>query len=119
MINQPAITKIKHHTKMQAKPLYWISDDQLVFYIHLESTQNSDSINRNPVTNILLEMNQNTVIEPSEWIEKKKTAYQLEGTLHFSIHDTPKTIVLSWFDLTEVQFKWDISPSTVNPLKKE
>lgn len=105
-----ALETIENQLKIQVG-VDKLTNSEVVFHIIMESYQNTDAIDADPLETTILTIQNDIPFKPIHWAETSRDEYHREGYLTFSIAQKPSRLRLSIFELEERTFEWDLSGS--------
>lgn len=104
-----AQTKVISSAKFTIKPVKWISSDQAVFHVEIESFQNPPILDMDLAKTTLLVDEDDNPYKPKFWQHKPPYKGRVAGDLVFTVGENkPKKLVLIVFSGDETQFVWSL-----------
>jgi hypothetical protein len=85
-----------------------LTDTEVVFHVVMESYQNGDAIQADPLETTILTIQGETPFKPIHWKETRRDDFHKEGYLTFEINKKPTVLKLSIFELVERTFEWSL-----------
>jgi hypothetical protein len=89
-----------------------LTDTEVTFHVAMESYQNLDAINADPLKTTILTIQRDIPFKPVRWKEIKHDDYHREGYLTFILNRRPTVLKLSIFEMEERVFEWELEPGS-------
>lgn len=105
----PTLTSIENYLRIEVTPVKWDQNQELIFYIRLESTQNPDILDLDKTDMALLTDDQGNLYKPTMWKQDKSGPYERSGFITFRLPSLPKRIQLTIFELTDRKWTWNLA----------
>jgi hypothetical protein len=100
--------QVENYVKIAVQPIINSKKNKVVFKLNLESYQNQKFLENDLTETTLLVDDLGNPFKALEWKVETKSEYKTTGDLCFDFDKQAKQIKLSFFDLKEIVFKWDL-----------
>ena len=104
----PKQSQVENYIKLDIQPIISEKKNTISFKINIETFQNQKFMEEDLQEITLMEDDLGNPYQPINWIKETATDYSKTGELTFPFNKNIQSIKLSFFDIEEIIFNWEI-----------